>query len=66
MTIAIVLVFSWFLAAGSYPVAQRVRQAHNRRDESQQAMVYLLEDIAWVAGRTATLATVERDRRSAA
>ena len=54
MTIAIVLVFAWFLAAGSYPIAQRVRQTQIRRGEADEAMVYLLEEIAWVRdGRSA-------------
>ena len=59
MTIAIVSVFAWFLGASMIPAAQRVRQAYSRRDESDQAMVFLREDIAWVSARRATF---ERER----
>jgi hypothetical protein len=52
MIMASVLLFAWFLGAGSYAAAQRVRQAYIRRGEPDPSMVFLLEEItAWVAAR---------------
>ena len=67
MTIAIVLGLTWFLGAGSFVAAQRVRRADARQGEPDPSMVFLLEEItAWVAARGGSRVTVEREPQSAA
>jgi hypothetical protein len=45
MTMVIVMTVAWFLGAGSYAVAQRVKQAYVRRGEPDPSMAFLLDEI---------------------